>query len=187
MYLESKKIATLMIEKKSQEDIKKAVVEQNILQLPSAARRISAVNTIITRLKSLDRYLLSQFVNADRETSKLILLYAVMINDQLFKVFMRQVYLVKILSAGRSLTKKEILKFFSDEATQSSTLAKWTSGTRSRLASAYLQVLRNSGLLRNRQLVRGVLAPEVSHYLAQHGDRMLYEILIGKRVTDSHD
>lgn len=182
MYIETKKVAQRLQAGQSFAEIRSAAIEQNFLQLPSRARQLAAINVILKRLGTLDGYLLHQFLVADRETSNLILLYALLVSDQLFQEFMRQVYLQKITGMEVDLTKQDGLKFLDEKSTQSKQVAQWTSATRSRLVTAYLQVLRDCNLLRDGQLVKGMLAPDVAQYLRQYGERALYEVLIGSRV-----
>ncbi len=182
MYIETKKVAQRLQNGQSPDEVRSAASEQNFLQLPSRARRLAAVNVILKRLEILDDYLLYQFLAADRETSNLILLYALLASDRLFQEFMRQVYLPKIIGMEAGLTKQDGLKFLAEKSTQSEQVAHWTAATQSRLATAYLQVLRDCDLLRDGQLVKGMLAPDVARYLQQHGERALYEVLIGSRV-----
>lgn len=105
MYIETKKVAQRLQDGQSAEAVRSAALEQNFLQLPSHARQLAAVNVILKRLRILDDYLLRQFLATDRETSNLILLYALMASDQLFQEFMRQVYLQKITGMEVGLTK----------------------------------------------------------------------------------
>ncbi|MFC6170114.1 DUF1819 family protein [Loigolactobacillus jiayinensis] len=182
MYIETKKVAQRLKDGQSTAEVRTAALTQNFLQLPSRARRSAAINVILKRLANLDDYLLRQFLMADRETSDLILLYALMGSDQLFQEFMRQVYLPKLTGLDTTLTKQDGLKFLAEKSTQSTKVAQWTVATQNRLAAAYLQVLRDCNLLRAGQLVKGILAPDVAQYLRQHGDQTLYEVLIGSRV-----
>lgn len=181
MYLESRKIAQRLESGQSVEEVRDIVVIQNTLQIPSRPRRLRVTNIIFRRLSTLDSYLLNKFVTVDRESSQLILLYALMMSDQLFQEFMRQVYFHKIIVVDNHLIKKDCLKFLSEKATQSRKIANWTEMTRSRLGASYLRVLRDCGLLRNDRLVKGVLATDVAQYFRQNGNHTLYEILVGKR------
>ncbi|WP_125606905.1 DUF1819 family protein [Lapidilactobacillus bayanensis] len=182
MYIETKKVAQRLQNGQSPDEVRAAAIEQNFLQLPSRARQLAAVNAILKRLVVLDDYLLRQFLVADRETSNLILLYALMDSDKLFQEFMRQVYLQKIMGMETSLTKQDGLKFLAEKSTQSKQVAQWTEATQSRLATAYLQVLRDCNLLQDGRLVKGILAPDVAQYLKRHGEQAIYEVLIGSRV-----
>ncbi len=182
MYIETKKVAQRLQDGQSSAEVRSAALTQNFLQLPSRARQSAAVSTILKRLATLDDYLMHQFLVADRETSSLILLYALMISDQLFQEFMRQLYFQKIVSMDTALTKQDGLKFLAEKSTQNTKVAQWTAATQSRLASAYLQVLRDCNLLREGQLAKGILAPDVAKYLQQYGEQVLYEVLIGSRV-----
>ncbi|ANK59457.1 hypothetical protein AYR54_03880 [Loigolactobacillus backii] len=182
MYLETKKVAQRLQDGQSLAEVRSAAIEQNFLQLPSRSRQLAAINVILKRLGTLDVYLVHQFLIADRETSNLILLYAIMASDQLFQEFMREVYLQRITGMETSLTKQDVLKFLAEKSTQSEKVARWTGATQNRLAAAYLQVLRDSGLMRAGQLVKGILAADVAQYLHQYGKQSLYEVLIGSRV-----
>ena len=96
MYIESKRIAEMMLQGKTEDERRYEVIELNAIQMPSLDRRKTSYKEISHRLSFLDEYLLEKFISSDSDTSKAILAYAILQADQLYFEFMREVYLEKI-------------------------------------------------------------------------------------------
>lgn len=95
MYIESKRIAEMLLQGKAEEERRYEAIELNAIQMPSLDRRKTSYKEISHRLSFLDEYLLEKFMNSDADTAKAILAYAILQADQLSYEFMRKVYLEK--------------------------------------------------------------------------------------------
>ena len=105
MNIESKRIAEMMLQGKSEEERRYEAVELNAIQMPSLDRRKTSYKEISHRLSFLDDFLLEKFMNSDADTAKAILAYAILQADQLYYEFMREIYLEKILLLGQIIQK----------------------------------------------------------------------------------
>ena len=147
MYIESKRIAEMMLQGKSEEERRYEAVELNAIQMPSLDRRKTSYKEISHRLSFLDDFLLEKFMNSDADTAKAILAYAILQADQLYYEFMREIYLEKILLLQKDLAKKEVINFLYKKAEQSEVVAKWADNTKERLAVGFIQMMRESGFI----------------------------------------
>lgn len=184
MYIESKRIAEMMLQGKTEEERRYEAIELNAIQMPSLDRRKTSYNEISHRLSFLDEFLLGQFISSDSDTSKAILAYAILQADRLYFEFMREVYLEKILLLQKKLTKKEVVNFLYKKAEQSDVVNKWGDNTKERLAHGFMQMMRESGFLlsenEDHQVKRAMMSHSVTEYLRKQGVKPVVEIMLGE-------
>lgn len=184
MYIESKRIAEMMLQGKTEEERRYEAIELNAIQMPSLDRRKTSYKEISHRLSFLDDFLLEKFMSSDADTAKAILAYAVLQADQLYYEFMREIYLEKILLLQKDLAKKEVINFLYKKAEQSEVVAKWADNTKERLASGFLQLMRESGFIisnhEEHQVKRPLINQGVREYLRKNGIKPIVEIMLGE-------
>ena len=184
MYIESKRIAEMMLQGKSEEERRYEAVELNAIQMPSLDRRKTSYKEISHRLSFLDDFLLEKFMNSDADTAKAILAYAILQADQLYYEFMREIYLEKILLLQKDLAKKEVINFLYTKAEQSEVVAKWADNTKERLAVGFIQMMRESGFIlsnhEEHQVKRPFINQSVGEYLRKNGIKPIVEIMLGE-------
>ncbi len=184
MNIESKRIAEMMLQGKSEEERRYEAVELNAIQMPSLDRRKTSYKEISHRLSFLDDFLLEKFMNSDADTAKAILAYAILQADQLYYEFMREIYLEKILLLQKDLAKKEVINFLYKKAEQSEVVAKWADNTKERLAVGFIQMMRESGFIlsnhEEHQVKRPFINQSVGEYLRKNGIKPIEEIMLGE-------
>ena len=184
MNIESKRIAEMMLQGKSEEERRYEAVELNAIQMPSLDRRKTSYKEISHRLSFLDDFLLEKFMNSDADTAKAILAYAILQADQLYYEFMREIYLEKILLLQKDLAKKEVINFLYKKAEQSEVVAKWADNTKERLAVGFIQMMRESGFIlsnhEEHQVKRPLINQGVREYLRKNGIKPIVEIMLGE-------
>ena len=184
MNIESKRIAEMMLQGKSEEERRYEAVELNAIQMPSLDRRKTSYKEISHRLSFLDDFLLEKFMNSDADTAKAILAYAILQADQLYYEFMREIYLEKILLLQKDLAKKEVINFLYKKAEQSEVVAKWADNTKERLAVGFIQMMRESGFIlsnhEEHQVKRPLINQSVGEYLRKNGIKPIVEIMLGE-------
>ncbi len=184
MNIESKRIAEMMLQGKSEEERRYEAVELNAIQMPSLDRRKTSYKEISHRLSFLDDFLLEKFMNSDADTAKAILAYSILQADQLYYEFMREIYLEKILLLQKDLAKKEVINFLYKKAEQSEVVAKWADNTKERLAVGFIQMMRESGFIlsnhEEHQVKRPFINQSVGEYLRKNGIKPIVEIMLGE-------
>ena len=184
MYIESKRIAEMMLQGKTEEERRYEAIELNAIQMPSLDRRKTSYKEISHRLSFLDDFLLGKFMNSDADTAKAILAYAILQADQLYYEFMREIYLEKILLLQKNLAKKEVINYLYKKAEQSEVVAKWGDNTKERLAGGFIQMMRESGFIVSNhgehQVKRPLINQSVREYLRKNGIKPIVEIMLGE-------
>ena len=96
LYNETKIIGRYLLDGENEQELKKRNVEENLIKHKKTGS-IQRVNSpIFRRLKVMDKEMLEEFVCSDIETSKYILLYAIMKTDKLVRDFVIEVYKDKL-------------------------------------------------------------------------------------------
>ena len=158
-FIESKKIAELILEGYSKEEILSAALEDNIFQVESERRIRDITNTVYRRLNSFPEKVLEYFVRVDVNSAKVFVLISILKNDRLFFEFMYEVFREHIILGDLTLKNKDYEIFFDNKAYQSDTVSEWVDETRSRLKRSYNTMLSEAGVLDTSTNERVILLP----------------------------
>lgn len=183
LYKETKKAATLIKQGVFIREIKNRSLEDNIFQLESETRKKELASIIVARLKDLDEFVIDKISVGNVETSKILVLYAIIKTDRLFFEFMNEVYKEKLLLRDLFLKDKDFNAFFQGKREQSERVASWTEYTIKKLKQVYVRILFESGLIENQKGDRKIRIPilesEVKDYLYKIGDKIYINAIIG--------
>lgn len=183
LYKETKKAATLIKQGVFIRNIKNRSLEDNIFQLESETRKKEVASIIVARLKDLDEFIIDKISVGNVETSKILVLYAIIKTDRLFFEFMNEVYKEKLLLRDLFLKDKDFNAFFQGKREQSERVASWTEYTIKKLKQVYVRILFESGLIENQKGDRKIRIPilesEVKDYLYKIGDKIYINAIIG--------
>lgn len=184
LYKETKKVAILIKQGFGIDEIKKKSLEDNIFQMESESRKKEVASIIITRLKDLDGFIIEKISEANIETSKILVLYAIIKTDRLFFEFMNEVYKEKLLLKDLFLRDKDFNMFFQIKREQSDKVASWTEYTFKKIKQVYIRILFEGGLIKNqkgeREISAPILEPEVKEHLYKIGDKIYVNAIIGE-------
>lgn len=184
LFLEAKKVASLINNGFMEFEIKEKAVSENVFQVNTKARKKEIASIVLTRLKVLDDYLIEKVENSDSETSKMIVLYAIMKTDRLFFEFMYEVYREKFILRESYITDQDFKRFFDYKRQQSEKIASWKEYTFYKLQQVYIRILFEAGLLKNQKGDREIIGPlldvEVKKYIQDSGDKIYMDILAGE-------
>lgn len=183
LYKETKKAASLINIGLRVEDIKIKSIEDNIFLLESEARKKEVASIISARLKDLDKYIIDKIENSNIETSKVLVLYAIVKTDRLFFEFINEVYKEKILLKDLYIRDKDFGIFFQNKREQSEKVASWSEYTFKKLKQVYIRILFESGLISNQKGDKEIKVPiinnEVKEYLYKIGDKAYINSILG--------
>ena len=158
-------------------------IEENIFQLESESRKKEVASIIVARLKDLDKFIIDKISEGNVETSKILVLYAIIKTDRLFFEFMNEVYKEKLLLRDLFLKDKDFNTFFQNKREQSKKVASWTETTFKKLKQVYVRILFEGGLIENQKGERSIKTPilegEVKKYLYKIGDKIYINAIIG--------
>lgn len=183
LYKETKKAASLINKGLEIKKIKNESLENNIFQVETETRMKELASIIEIRLKELDSYLIQKIESSNIETSKIIVLYAILKNDKLFFEFMNEVYKEKILLKDLFIRDKDFCVFFQNKREQSDKVNSWSEYTFKKLKQVYIRILFESGLIANqkedRKMVIPIIDSEVKDYIYKLGDKIYINAILG--------
>jgi hypothetical protein len=157
----------------SNQDIRNKVKEENLFQFSNNGRINRALPSVMKRADVIDQTLASLMIEGSIEMSKVINLYAIMKTDLLFYEFMNEVISEKLQNNDFLIEKKDINVFFTAKSEQSTKVASWSDINQEKLKRAYMQVLFETGLLKNRrskELIRLIIDEQIKNHLIHIGD-----------------
>lgn len=183
LYKETKKASSLVNEGLDVNGLKEKSLQDNIFQLESEARKKEVASIITARLKDLDKQIIYNIENSNVETSKVLVLYAILKTDRLFFEFINEVYKEKILLKDLFIKDKDFNVFFQNKREQSEKVASWSEYTFKKLKQVYIRILFESGLIVNQKGDREIKIPiiesEVKDYLYSIGDGVYLNVILG--------
>ncbi|WP_435924142.1 DUF1819 family protein [Paenibacillus sp. DYY-L-2] len=184
-FSEFRKVVHLLDQEMTITDIKALNKEQNIFAAPTQERATQIMNTIATRVASLDASIYPLFEQSDVSTQKLIALVAIMQTDRLFFEFVYEVVREKMIVGSHELADSDIRIFFKEKQLQSDKVAAWTEYTLKRLGRCYKTMLMEAGLTDrapgSRAILKPILDPELEAWLRKHGMDLMINALTGVR------
>jgi hypothetical protein len=154
-------------------DIRNKVKEENLFQFSNKGRINRALPSVMKRAEVINHFLGTLMAEGTLEMSKVINLYAIMKTDLLFYEFMEEVISEKLHNNDYLIEKKDINVFFTAKSEQNEKVASWSDINLEKLKRAYMQVLFESGLLKNRrskELTRMIIDEQIKNYLRHIGD-----------------
>lgn len=183
LYKETKKASSLVNKGMDVNFIKEKSLEDNVFQLESEARKKEVASIITARLKDLDKQIIYNIENSNIETSKILVLYAILKTDRLFFDFINEVYKEKIVLKDLFIRDKDFSVFFQNKREQSEKVASWSEYTFKKLKQVYIRILFESGLIVNQKGDREIKIPiiesEIKDYLYSIGDSIYLNAILG--------
>ena len=166
-FIESKKIAELILEGKSKKEIMEIAIEENIFQVETTNRIKQIVNGIYKRLNSFPKELLECFINVDVNSAKVFVLISILNNDKLFFEFMHEIFREHILIGDFTLKNRDFDIFFDNKSFQSEIVENWTDDTVARLKRGYRNMLSEAGILDVSKKEKIIIIPFVDFTLQE--------------------
>lgn len=174
LYNETKIIAQYLLKGISVEELKRKNIDENLIKYKSPKSIVRVNSPIFRRLGVMDSEMLDDFVHADIETSKYILLYTIMKTDRLVRDFIVEVYKDKLLMRKDYIEKFDIDNWYEEKCILSKTLRERTESTATKLKQVIMKILQDSGLVikeKNRfKIVRPLLKEKYISMLDKKGD-----------------
>lgn len=174
LYNETKILGEYLLEGEDEQELKKRNIEENLIKHKKTGS-IKRVNLpIFRRIDVMDSEMLFEFVHSDIETSKYILLYAIMKTDRLVKDFIMEVYKDKLLMRKEYIEKFDIDNWYEEKSVLSKTLRERSETTIAKIKQVLMKIMQDSGLVvkeKNRfKIVRPLLKEKFISMLDKNGD-----------------
>jgi hypothetical protein len=184
LFRETKKAAELINKGLNEFEIKNKAKNDNIFQVNTETRRSEIASIVLRRLKVLDDFLIEKIAKGNIDTSKQIVVYAIMKTDRLFFEFMYEVFREKMLLRDFILQDKDFNIFFDRKKEQSERVASWDDYTFYKLKQVYIRILFEAGFIKNqkndREIARPIIEEDVAYHLKGIGDAKYLNALIGE-------
>lgn len=182
-FVEFKRIVKLIFEGKSEEEIKKLCLEENLFGAAKEYRAKRMYGYIVKRVKKLDKTLIDLFMSSDLQTQKIINLIAILKGDRLFFEFIFEIYREKIILGVPVLEDTDANVFFSNKEVQSEEVAGFAEPTKKRLRSAYFNFMIDANLLtvvdKERTITPPILDIALERYLEASGNSSIAKAITG--------
>ncbi len=182
-FAETKKVIKLINDGKSEEEIKKLCIEENLFGAAKEYRAKRIYRYIRNRISKLDKTLIALFCSSDLATQKLINLIAVLRLDRLFFEFMFEVYREKNILGIPIIEAADVNIFFKNKEVQNEDIASWKDATKRRLRSIYFNYLTEARLLTDADKKKTITPPILDTALKNHlndcGDNAVIKAITG--------
>ena len=156
-FLEFKKFLELLIEGKSESEIKELQEEKNIFSASSKDYGKRIISEINKRIKILPEGIKELFFKSDTGTQKVINLLSIMGTDKLFFEYVYNSYRNELLLGTKEYNPSIVMKFLKEKTEQNEEVAKFSEKTLKRMQGTYGNYLKEAGLLeeKNKEILYG--------------------------------
>ena len=182
-FVEMKKVIKLINDGRSEEEIKKLCIEDNLFGTAKEYRAKRMYGYILNRTRMLDQKLVELFCTSDLATQKIINLIAILRSDRLFFEFMFEVYREKNILGLPVIEDTDANIFFKNKEMQSENIAAWTEGTKRRLRAIYFNYLIDANLLtvvdKQKTITPPILDIALERYLEACGEGVMIKAITG--------
>lgn len=182
-FIEIKKIIKLISDGKSEDEIKKMCIEENLFGAAKEYRAKRMYGYIWNRVKKLDKTLMELFLNSDLATQKIINLVAIIRSDRLFFEFVFEVYREKNIIGTQVLEDTDANIFFKNKEIQNEDIAAWKDTTKRKLRQVYFNYLIDANLLtvvdKKKTITPPILDIALERYLEACGDSAIIKAITG--------
>ena len=174
LYNETKIIGRYLLDGEDELELKKRNIEENLIKHKKTGSVKRVNSPIFRRLNVMNQEMLEEFVCSDIETSKCILLYAIMKTDRLVKDFIFEVYKDKLFMRKEYIEKFDIDNWYEEKCILSETLKNRSETTTAKLKQVIMKILQDSGLVIKEKdrfkIVRPLLKEKYINMLDKNGD-----------------
>lgn len=174
LYNETKIIAEYLLQGFKPEELKRKNIEENLIQHKKVGSIKRTNSPIFRRLAVMNNEMLDEFVHSDIETSKYILLYAIMKTDKLVRDFVIEVYKDKLMMKEEYIEKFDIDNWYEEKCILSESLKIRTESTTAKLKQVIMKIMQDSGLVIKEKdrfkIVRPLLKEKYIGMLDKNGD-----------------
>ena len=159
--IEMKNTCKFILENKLEEDLKKMLKANNILETVSESNFSKKFNTINKRLKSLTDNLKKQIVDTDLTSARFINLYSILCNERFILEFLEEVVKEKYNNYDYSIKESDFSNYMETKSEQSKVIQNWTAEGKRRMLIKVKNFLTEGGYLEKNKDGYKILKPIV--------------------------
>lgn len=175
LYNETKIIGEYLLSGENAQELKRKNIEENLIKHKKLGSIKRANAPIFRRLEIMNNEILENFVYSDVETSKYLLVYAIMKTDKLVRDFIVEVYKEKIILRNEYIEKYDIDRWYEIKKESSILLKSKSEITNNKLKQVIMKILQDSGLVAKEtnkkfRIIKPILNDKFINLLEDNGD-----------------
>lgn len=179
--IEMRNTCKFILENKVEEDLKKLLKINNILETVSESNFSKKFNTINKRLKSLTDNLKKQIVDTDLASARFINLYSILCNERFILEFLEEVVKEKYDNYDYSIKESDFSNYIETKSEQSKVVQNWTAEGKRKMLVKVKNFLTESGHLEKNKDGYKILKPIVDlaviDEIKENGNKKILKIM----------
>ena len=179
--IEMRNTCKFILENKVEEDLKKMLKTNNILETVSESNFSKKFNTINKRLKSLTDNLKKQIVDTDLTSARFINLYSILCNERFILEFLEEVVKEKYDNYGYYIKESDFSNYMETKSEQSKVIQNWTAEAKRRMLIKVKNFLTEGGYLeKNKEdykIIKPIVDLAVIDEIKENGNKKILKIM----------
>ena len=179
--IEMKNTCKFILKNKVEEDLKKLLKINNILETVSESNFSKKFNTINKRLKSLTDNLKKQIVDTDLTSARFINLYSILCNERFILEFLEEVVKEKYDNYDYSIKESDFSNYMETKSEQSKVIQNWTAEAKRRMLIKVKNFLTEGGYLeKNKEdykIIKPIVDLAVIDEIKENGNKKILKIM----------
>lgn len=179
--IEMRNTCKFILENKVEEDFKKILKANNILETVSESNFSKKFNTINKRLKSLTDNLKKQIVNTDLTSARFINLYSILCNERFILEFLEEVVKEKYDNYDYSIKESDFSNYMETKSEQSKVIQNWTAEGKRRMLIKVKNFLTEGGYLEKDKegykIIKPIVDLAVIDEIKENGNKKILKIM----------
>ena len=179
--IEMKNTCKFILENKLEEDLKKMLKANNILETVSESNFSKKFNTINKRLKSLTDNLKKQIVDTDLTSARFINLYSILCNERFILEFLEEVVKEKYDNYDYYIKESDFSNYMETKSEQSKVIQNWTVKSKRRMLVKVKNFLTEGGYLEKNKdaykIIKPIVDLAVIDEIKENGNEKILKIM----------
>ena len=179
--IEMRNTCKFILENKVEEDFKKILKANNILETVSESNFSKKFNTINKRLKSLTDNLKKQIVDADLASARFINLYSILCNERFILEFLEEVVKEKYDNFDYSIKESDFSNYMETKSEQLKVIQNWTAEAKRRMLIKVKNFLTEGGYLEKDKdgykIIKPIVDLAVIDEIKENGNKKILKIM----------
>lgn len=179
--IEMRNTCKFILENKVEEDLKKLLKINNILETVSESNFSKKFNTINKRLKSLTDNLKKQMVDTDLTSARFINLYSILCNERFILEFLEEIVKEKYDNYDYYIKESDFSNYMETKSEQSKVIQNWTAEAKRRMLIKVKNFLTEGGYLeKNKEdykIIKPIVDLAVIDEIKENGNKKILKIM----------
>lgn len=179
--IEMRNTCKFILENKVEEDLKKMLKANNILEAVSESNFSKKFNTINKRLKSLTDNLKKQIVDTDLTSARFINLYSILCNERFILEFLEEVVKEKYDNYDYCIKESDFSNYIETKSEQSKVIQDWTAEGKRRMLIKVKNFLTEGGYLEKNKdaykIIKPIVDLAVIDEIKENGNKKILKIM----------